>query len=106
MHIEYAAEVTGAWATLDPGVLQALDPFHVWTPEYLENRCAGIHRTMPLSLQDKKSVKSRFNLPMSSWDLPGHKLHSVPSRGSACSATLAIHNWTGFGRDSGLNPHS
>ncbi len=40
--IEAAAEVTGAWATADPGVLDALDKFHVWTPEYLQTRCNEI----------------------------------------------------------------
>ena len=61
MLIEYAAEVTGAWATLDPGVLQALDSFHVWTPQYLENRCAWTFRTKVLCPQKKESLGFRFN---------------------------------------------
>jgi hypothetical protein len=38
LSVEVAAEVTGAWSTADPTVLQALDDFHVWTPDYLEKR--------------------------------------------------------------------
>ena len=40
MLIEAAAEVTGAWTTTDPAVLDALDGFHIWTPEYLQTRCS------------------------------------------------------------------
>jgi len=45
VRIEAAAEVTGAWTTTDPGVLGALDEFHVWTPEYLQTRCLCTHRS-------------------------------------------------------------
>ena len=38
VRIDYGAEVTGMWTTSDPGMLQALDPFHVWSPQYLETR--------------------------------------------------------------------
>ena len=41
VRIEAAAEVTGAWTTSDPAVLAALDPFHVWTQDYLQTRHAA-----------------------------------------------------------------
>lgn len=36
--LQYYAEVTGAWATKDPQVLQVLEPLHVYAEGFLETR--------------------------------------------------------------------
>lgn len=36
--LQYYAEITGAWTTKDPHVLQVLDPLHVYAEGFLETR--------------------------------------------------------------------
>lgn len=36
--LEYYAQVTGAWTTMDAAALTALDAFHVWNDAFLEQR--------------------------------------------------------------------
>ncbi len=36
--LPYVAQVTGAWATPDAGVLTATHPLHVWTEAFIETR--------------------------------------------------------------------
>lgn len=38
--LPYVAQVTGAWATPDSGVLAATHPLHVWTEAFIETRWA------------------------------------------------------------------
>jgi hypothetical protein len=38
LHFTSFAEVRGAYEISEPGSLAAIDPYHIWTPEYAESR--------------------------------------------------------------------
>ncbi|KAK9820331.1 hypothetical protein WJX72_009055 [[Myrmecia] bisecta] len=38
LHLDTVAEVTGAWTTTDPAMLERLSGFHVWAPAFLDTR--------------------------------------------------------------------
>ena len=50
------AEITGAWATTDPAVLMALEPLHIYGPDFLEARF-GWRPTQPLTVMELRAYK-------------------------------------------------
>ena len=41
VRIDFAGTITGAWTTMSPGALQALDAFHVLGPDFLNRHAVS-----------------------------------------------------------------
>jgi hypothetical protein len=54
--LQYYAEVTGAWTTLGPQVLQVLDPLHVYAEGFLDARLKWRAKE-PLTLLELRTYK-------------------------------------------------
>lgn len=51
LQLSYFAQLTGAWATYDAAVLQALDELHVWAPGFAETRLKW-RKSQPITVME------------------------------------------------------
>ncbi|GLI61969.1 hypothetical protein VaNZ11_004535 [Volvox africanus] len=65
LQLPYIAQVTGAWTTYDPQVLQVLDDFHVWTEQFIETRLKW-RAKQPITVLELRcwKLKQKLELPV------------------------------------------
>ena len=61
LRLQVLAEVTGAWSTTDPQVLEALSAFHLWGPEFSDQRLGWRHR-QPVKILELRAKSARSPL--------------------------------------------